>query len=315
MKISGNRKCPQLISILLWMIVFFSFYSCKEDLEDYNQDVQQLTRVQYYGVSETFPQYNPFNGGVRQSGINIYADTLEYKITNYGRLIPIISFLPAGSKQNWYPSVESNQPFYMNYKAGSHRFFFTYMGWDSNTSVTDANIPLSRLADVSFDLPAEKYHTLYFTDDKAAEGAVAAYRVVKVEDIREKAVQSGKVSVRFIQLSMDAGKVTVKQWMKDGTEKDLQLHLDFGDSTGYLELDTTEAQSGVLLFNIYPEGSTDYTTVGIPTETGHSFDVLLHGFTQVHSRQIVTGSTVDYRPVYKTVTFAQSFDATVRKMY
>lgn len=304
--------CKGLLRVAAFLpalLLFAALAGCNEQLKDWN-DLSRLTRVQYYGISETFPYYTKFNGAA--SGANIFVDTLN--ISGYS--LPSLSF---SGKQSWYPAVNSNaagnQPYYMNYPAGTHRFLFIYMGWGNDPSVTSPNIPLSRLADASFNLEAGKYYTLYFTDDVAQEGAVAAYRVVKVEDLREKSVAQGKVSVHFLHLSPDAGKVRITQLMKDGSEQDVSTQLSFTEVTDYFTFDTSQAQNGLLLFNIYAAGSNTALVAGVPATAGHSFDILLHGFVQTHQRQVVTGCTSDYKPVYTTVTLPLSFDTTVRQMY
>lgn len=304
-----------LIGILAYCFIGTFFSACDENFDNWNDNLAQVAGVQYYGISETFPYYTLFNGGYYQSGTIVYVDTLEYKTGMNGYYIPAVYF--STSKQSWYPSVRNagNQPYYMNYNAGNHRFLFTYMGWDNDVSVSEPTIPLSRLADVEFSLEGGKYYTLYFTDDTAQEGAVAAYRVVRVEDLREKAVTAGKVAVRFVHLAPDAGTVRIAQRMKDGSEQVLNAQTSFAEVTEHYALDTSQAQDGLLLFNVYAAGSSDAIIAGVPADTGHSFDILLHGFIQTHDRQVITGSTEDYQPVYSTVTLPVSFDATVRQMY
>ncbi|MGV8092090.1 MAG: hypothetical protein AB2L24_09535 [Mangrovibacterium sp.] len=283
--------------------------ACSDQLEIWDENAANTASIGFYGVSETFPYYN-----TEIAAIAIFADTTEYKADIHwtaAKKIPAFTFLKSPLKEYWFPNNfvdgRNNQPLYLNYAAGVHRFYFSVFGYP------DINEKM-RVAEAEFDFDAGSRTTLYFTDDAADEGAPAAYRVVKVPNYRRESVTAGKVSVRFIHLGMDAGAVSVRLLRNDDSESagNLPQQLSFAQASDYVPADTAGVvQDGVLLFRVYPAGSNLPLVVGVPAQVGHSFDILLHGFTLPHTRQVVQ----ENGPAYKTVELPVSFTATVRQMY
>ena len=206
----------------------------------------------------------------------------------------------------------------MDFAVGKHRFVYSYFGYTQDADNFRLNLPAARLAEAEFDLEEGKYHTLYFVDDNVEEGAKAAYRVIKVENLQQNSITEGKVNVRFVHLSADAGSIAVKLADSDGNElaSGMPENMSFSSASDYIPVDPEGlTQDGGLLFHIYLQGSSQPISVGVPANTGHSFDVLLHGFTKPHTLQLINKVAQNGAPSYKTIQVPVGFTATVRQMY
>lgn len=141
-----------------------------------------------------------------------------------------------------------------------------------------------------------------------------------MENEPKKNVSTDKITVRFIHLSVNAGNLRIRQLTADGSEKnsDLIQHIYFGNASAYIQLDAAaeDVSDGMLAFHVYTEGSNNPLSVGVPaTRLGSVYDLLLHGFTQPHTRRIFDAINTEGTVSYRTVELPAGFTATVRQMY
>ncbi len=293
--------------------------SCTDDIENYAPGGGQLTSVNFYGVSQTFPLYPQING--KYPGIGIFVDTIPFRwatINNdLSARVPYFEF-EGSATTGTYPflSADANALLYMDVPSGNKTIGFNLVIASQGASVV--HLPIVSLLDTTVLLPAGGHQIIYFTDTPAAEGAIASYRLVQAEQPRRTAIEDGKVSVRFVHLSADAGNFNVMLLKPDGTETPVELsrEMTFGKYSDYVALTPAgNEQFGQLVLNVYVAGREDPLVVGIPSEAGHSFEVLLTGLSQSHERRIITSVKEGAVPEYTKVTLPQSLKTIVRQTY
>lgn len=308
-----------LIILALILLGNMAITSCDDNLDAWDEGQHNLAGVNFFALSETLPYYE--NNVPR--GIGIFVDTVEYHtvINNVLSSIPYFNLYEYG-KISWFPynnnQPANNQPLYMNYAAGKHRFIFSYFTIEKGDVYQVVSQPTIRLAEAELDLDAGSNAIIFLTDDVADEGGMPAYKVTRLEQKPEKNVRPDKVSVRFIHLSMDAGALRISQLKQDGNEKDgyLLQDLNFGSASDYIQLDTVGFVSdGLLMFHVYTPDNNEPISVGVSAVLGSCFDVIIHGFTQPHTRRVITTVAEDGALTYKTVGLPAGFTTTVRQTY
>mgnify|MGYP000846027001 CR=1 FL=1 len=293
--------------------------SCSKDETNYRPGEGQLVSVNFYGASQTFPLYGQINGGY--PGIGIFVDTTVFNwATINSDLEAKIPFfkLDGSAKSATFPYLlgYDDALVYLDIPAGSTTLDFQLETATSNPNVVHQ--PVGSLLDTTVNLTPDTDQIIYFTDAPAANGAKAAYRVVTVEQPREKAVTSDRVSVRLVNLSSDAGSARMVLLNPDGSEtaEGLPQQLGFAQYSDYIGIDPSgKSQFGQLLLHLYVPDREDPLLVGVPALAGQSFEILLTGMKVVQDRQIVESVGTDGTLSYKTVTLPQSLGTTVRRTY
>lgn len=310
---------------LLCTLCLSGFSACQNDLKPWNGQLATTAALSFYALSETFPYYVADPQVSQMSGIGIFTDTTEYQTIIRGALssIPNFGFNP-GYKEYAYPEIignsYGNQPLYMNFSAGRHRFVYSYFGYANPSAETFiCNLPSARLADASFSFEAGSHSCLYLCDDLAAEGDTARYRVVKADQVVEGSIPAGKLSIRFINLSPDAGNISASLLQGDGSSMTTGLPqgLAFTGVSAYIAVDTAGAvQNKTLQLRITPDNGSPITVnIAAATSIGHCFDLVCFGFTQRHTRKIVNFVAQDGTPTYSDVQLPIGFKATLRENY
>ncbi|AIM35249.1 hypothetical protein KO02_00125 [Sphingobacterium sp. ML3W] len=300
---------------IFWLMLFLGsvFASCKKTINSAQYAAEGTAAVNFYTTSDVFLAF-------QKGGIGIFTDTVSNNkqyINGDHATLPHFNLVPY-SRVLEFPVISGgklNQPFYMDFRAGDHRFLFSYMIENDKGLVIN---PISDLADIKVSLKSNTHHCIYLADALADENAPAAYKVISMEESREKAVADGKVAVRFVHLSADVGALRLSLETRDGklNTNDLPQNFEFGQYTDYIKLDTAGAIDGILQFNLYNKNSDKKTlTTGIPAQSGHSFVVVLQGFKEEHKRKIPVSNDPSGNLVYQSISIPANLRAVIRKTY
>ncbi|MES2458229.1 MAG: hypothetical protein V4594_21910 [Bacteroidota bacterium] len=315
MKINHTRRA----GILILLIAIFTVTGCKKDFTAAAPGDGTTASLNFYGMSETFPFYNSINSSY--GGVGIFVDKEEnasYFINSQLATLPYFEFNGL-SKLIMFPYLAADplgKTMYLDYKAGEHQVIFSYLV--AKEADKTVGMPLLRMADTTIKMAAGSHSSMYLADAPAAEGARAVYKLVRTEQPLEKAVTVGKVSVRFVNLSPDAGNLRVSLVDANGTENTslLPQNLAFAGASDYTALDISGSTDRQLLIRVYSStGNIPLITSAIPAQAGHSFEMVIHGFKAAHQQQVVSGVNADGSPSFKTVTLPVSLSLTARQTY
>jgi hypothetical protein len=281
------------LSVILLAI---SLAGCKKEITPALPGDVSGMGLNFYPASDVIAAY----ANLRQLTA-IYVD--QYNITLPGSLnsaIPAFYYSGNGTAEE-YPGLY-NVFSYVRYNAGSHRLMFT----DTTNTV---------VVDTTLDFPAKTFHSIYFADAPVAANARAAYKMIAVEEKREP-VPAGKIGVRFVHLSADAGDLTVTQQKPGGTIVQLlPKAIGFLEATPYQYLDDSQAISGLLRFALTNASNGASALTGVQFYPGHSYVIVISGFLNDQQRQIPAGKNPDGSRQYTSITIQKNLRATVRRSY
>ena len=205
---------------------------------------------------------------------------------------------------NFYPTYGGYGLFsWMRISAGNHRFWFT----------CHTQFPV---ADTSIHIPKDSYQSVYLSESPEGD---AVYRVLVVPE--EHAGIPGKVRIRFVHLSPDAGTLRCYRSMGDGgkTTDGLPQDMAYGTATPYVSLDTngTAQTRGNLVLRLVDKNDPDNVVLstGVPAVPGSSFVLLLQGFRQQATRRLITGRDANGKSKDTTVTVTANLRVNVRRTY
>src|SRR6202000_2086383 len=202
----------------------------------------------------------PGNGG---AGVDFYLTSGVFKNYAVGKniIIDVDNYIPhpTGQTLTSYPNFYINSDLvdfpgssdnifqYVRYNAGKHRFMLT----DTTNTI---------VADTTLNLAPKSYSTIYYADGLTAPNAPAVYRTVIAQESRN-AAPAGKIGVRFVDLSADAGALSVYLQNASGGSANLASGLNFLKVTDYQYLDSTAVVSGLVRFTV----SNSSGSVALPT--------------------------------------------------
>ncbi|WP_162946268.1 DUF4397 domain-containing protein [Chitinophaga barathri] len=193
---------------------------------------------------------------------------------------------------------------YMRLQAGSHEFTFT-------------NAAKFKAGDISSDFPAGTLHQLYLADGIPASDSLATYNVLRVEEDRRQ--PAGKVRVRFVHLSPDAG--NFKMYRMDANNNrlfsGLPAEITYGAASPYAELDTAGAINQRLVLHYFQGADTlsSLLSTSVPAEPGTSYVIVINGFKGKHAIKNPTGRSQSGTVEYETINFEATLAGYVRRSY
>lgn len=259
--------------------------------------------LNFYSASDVMKSAYSAKGGAVAVFVDQYQELtmpLNYAEASFSHF-PVLSYFEGLSPE--YP-VNFNMgsiPNFAHYVAGSHRLMFTDT---TNTIVTELTI----------NPPAESFTTLYLADDITMPGAHAAYTAIAVQEDRSP-VDSGKVGIRFIHLSPDAGPLTCTLLMPDGnTGHPFAQALQFKEASAYQYFDAGTANAGIVHFNLNNDANGAEVITGAPFKPGKRYAIVIDGFLTSQQRQIA-GKNPDGSLNYTPIIIAQNLKAELRTIY
>lgn len=294
--------------------------SCKSEL-DFPFD--SAASVNYYLVSDVLETRYTINSKTPVLGVFLDGKEQSQTTANTEIQTPDIPYLNSSIGQKSFPFSNEvlikpthGQPFYMAHTAAEHAFLFAFT---TNTRFAGTPFFIEMVRHKQVLMP-NAYYTYYFADAPVIDGEEAAYKLIVAQQPRQNVAQQGKVAVRLINLSADAGALSIKLQQKNNTGQTSQAlpqALSYGQVPDYVLLDTAQEQDGLLVFNVYNAQTNQLLLVGsVPAATGHSFEVLLHGFINEAKRSVATKYDTKNGPsAYQTLTIAPNFRATVRQTF
>lgn len=193
---------------------------------------------------------------------------------------------------------------YMRLQAGTHEFTFT-------------NAAKFKTGDIHFDFPASSQQQLYLADGIPAVDGFATYSVLRVEEDRRQS--AGKVRVRFVHLSPDAGSLKTYRLDADNNRifNGLPAEITYGSASPYAELDTAGAINQRLVLH-YFQGTDTLSSVlstSVPAEAGTSYVIVINGFKGKYAIKNPTGRSQAGAVEYETINFEATLTSYVRRSY
>lgn len=164
--------------------------------------------------------------------------------------------------------------------------------------------------DTTLHLPSQQFTSVYISDDPAVDGE---FKVLALSEEHRRT--EGKVRVRFIHLSSDAGKIKVSRRDATGAEihEDLSTGLTNGEVTEYLEIDTvgTSATNNNILLTFYDAENPDKILYvkALPAIPGSSFVAVILGNREATTRKLKSIGTT-----YETVEIDPNFRVSLRRI-
>jgi hypothetical protein len=292
----NNHKHLRFILQLGGLLLLLS--ACKKEVTAVLSDNQQSIALNFYAASDVLKT-------VGKGIVPIFIDKYEPGriINGYNAAYPFFDYnIQAPSLD--YPAIYgTNAPIYFaRFTDSAHRYMFT----DTAKAI---------VADTTITFPANSYQCFYLADAATADNAPAQYLVRAVEEPR--AVPEGKVGVRFIHLSADAGDLTCKLQKADGSlENGLPAALKFGEASNYQYYDSSNvAANNLLRFSLTNAFTGATLPTGIAFHPGRNYIVVITGFLKDQRRQIATGKNPDGSVQYVPLTIGKNLRAEIRTSY
>lgn len=293
MKNIQKFKCLGFVCILMAVLPFMG---CKKEVAGVNDDVA----LNFYSASDVMSAIS----SPARSTTAIYIDEVQQQkgpIINNTSL-PFPYFTYGYSSVPEYPSlIRQGLINYARFNAGNHRLFFTD---PLNTVVVDTLIK-----------PEINSSYCVYLADAPGTNAKVSYRAIAVAEDRT-ATPSGKVGVRFIHLSPDAGDLTVSLTNSAGnTISTIPQPLKYPVAGGYQFFDAAEVSGGVLHFNLINTVTGANISTGIPFSEGQRFVIVITGFLKDQQRQVATAKNPDGSLIYNNITIPAALRAELRTAY
>lgn len=285
------------IKITLCLFLLTVVTSCEQDFNILLPDGEESVGLNFYISSDVMlTAYSTERENTAAYIDSLREDSdLSYHTSN--RLFPSFTYGYINNPE--YPSLTRSSPYsYVYFNSGNKRIFFT----DSENKA---------VVDTLFTFDADKYYSLYLTDELNGSNNDADYQAVLSEEPRT--AEAGKIGVRFIHLSADAGDLECYALSADGTVlPDALASLSFKDVSGYTFLAPDEAVNGILRLQIENE-EINFTT-GVPAIPGRNHVVVIRGFANEQNREIQrTGE--DGSITKEMVSVASNLRTTIRRSY
>lgn len=229
--------------------ILTSLLSCKMDEETTLPAQKQNIRINMMATSEFFPkEFTSLN--------KVYFDHINKDSAQ---------FLGSHFPERPYPSIPVGNEFnvlYTRLNSGNRKIIFT-------------NAKDSILYQTQHEFLPNGTYNLLIADDVVQDSTKIQYRNVFSDD--SEPTQSGKIGVKFINLSPDSGALTVFQNLKSGNKKQINT-LGFSQSTSYMFLDEQSVVSnGIIPFSFQNDKKKIFFETGISFKPGVNYLIILKG--------------------------------------
>jgi hypothetical protein len=192
---------------------------------------------------------------------------------------------------------------YMRISAGSHRVMFT--GREAT----------GLLSDTTIDFKHPSFNCLYLVESTAND---SAYRLVVVPEDR-KSPAAGKVGIRIINLCPDIDALNSSRLDRNSNiiTTDMPQNILSGTFTSYLEIDTASSISNRLFVSFFTGSDKENAliTAAVPATVGHTFALVVQGFSHDVKRRIAVRRNGDGSLFYDNVNVMNNLRVNVRATY
>lgn len=291
-----NKQKFNCLGFTCILLAILPFTSCKKEVAGINSDVG----LNFYSASDVMSAI----GSQARSTTAIYVDRVYQQsgpiINNTSLPFPYFTYGYSGVPE--YPSlIRQGLVNYARFKEGNHRLFFTD---PLNNVVVDTLIKPEK----------NGYYSVYLADALDADAKIS-YRAVSVAE-NQIAAPIGKVGVRFINLSPDAGNLTVSLINSTGIAiTTIPEPLKYPAAGEYQFFDATNVFGGVLHFNLTNQATGANINTGIPFSDGQRFIIVITGFLKDQQRRAATAKNPDGSLIYNNITVPGALRAELRTAY
>lgn len=192
---------------------------------------------------------------------------------------------------------------YMRVAAGSHRVMFT--GKDG----------IGLLADTMIDFKHSSFSCLYLAESTAND---SAYRLLTVPEDR-KSPATGKVGIRIINLCPDVDTFKCARVDRNGNAITANMPQNVlpGTFTSYIEIDTALSLHNKLFIRFFTGSDieNELVTAAVPAAAGHTFALVIQGFSNNVVRRIAVRRNPDGSLFYANVNVTARLRVNVRATY
>ena len=293
-----------LLKRLVWMTggLLLLLSSCKKFTENLPGNVQD-NALNFYTVSDVLSV--AYGSPSASSSVTaVFVDSLrpnafDHFSASYA-IFPVFNY---NTYQTWgaqYPFPFGSYPFliyaYYNQLPAGHRLFFT----DTSAAVV--------LKDTTIQPAGSSYTCIYFADAPVTtQNQPVQFNVFAYNEDRS-VVPSGKIGVRFINLSPDAGALTCNLLTGSGGTQDMlnSASLSYGQASDYRYLDSSViTDQGAVAFNLYNSTTGTGLKTGVLFSAGRRYVILVAG--ALNDRQVQFGT--------KTLKVSNNLRVIVRDSY
>lgn len=294
-----KRQCKRMkIYILLGAFGLLVLSACKKDVTAALPDDKESVALNFYAASDVLKT-------VGKGIVPVFIDKYEPErvIGSFNAPYPYFDYNPQGQRLD-YPAIYGSNSglYYTRFVAGEHHYMFT----DTSKSI---------VVDTTMTFAEKSYTCLYLTDAATADNAPAKYTIRALEETRS--VPEGKIGVRFIHLSADAGELTCNLLKADGSVVDiLPSAIKFGEASPYQYYDAASiSPNNLLRFSLLNSVTGATVVTGVAFTPGRSYVIVVSGFLHDQRRQIAAGKNPDGSTKYGSVTIGKNLRAEIRTSY
>ncbi|MET0636072.1 MAG: hypothetical protein ABWZ25_08575 [Chitinophagaceae bacterium] len=278
--------------------LLFLFNACKKEFTSAIPGDKESISLNFYAASDVLKT-------IGKGVVPVFIDKYEPNrvINSFNSPYPFFDYDVQGQKLD-YPYIFGTHSglYYARFDAGSHHYMFT----DTTRCI---------VVDTTLMLPAKTYTCFYLTDAAVADNSPAKYIVKAVNELRS--VPDGKVGVRFVHMSADAGDLTCSFQKADGSlVNSLPETLKFGEASAYQYYDANDVSANkLLLFSLNNTNTGATILTGVSFNPGRSYIIVISGFLRDQMRQIPTVKNPDGSFSYVSATIGKNLRAEIRTSY
>lgn len=297
-----NRKHLQFKAFAALALILCFFSACQPDFDNVVPDAAE---VNYFAASD----YLTAQGVTEPSPyFRVYVDTDNYPY-KANTQFPYFIYSPYGDGVSEYPTINATgrpgekAALYQSIPVGGHTFFFH--GDGISELVTTKQLELEGNS-----------RTLLYLIDAPAEGTTPVWDVIPVPE-RTEALDAAKTTVRFLNLSPDAGELTLRFKNPDGSyAPEAQTAAAYPQYTAYLAVDPTAlANKSQLRFDITDATGAVALTGYVSATPGAVYHIIARGFTQEQQIDIPYERTEQGEITTKTYTVSPLLRVSTRRIY
>lgn len=299
------KKYTFQFKILTTLALLLGVFSACE--QDFDNAVPDAAEVNYFSVSDflaiqgtsgssgsRFPVYMDEDNAERPDPLFISYPFFEY--SNYGAT----EEFPMVNKPS---AMAETAVFYQSIPADGRTFFFHCDTLRETVLTKQINL-------------AYNSRTLFYLADGLVKSGAANWEIVTVSETA-KSIDEDKVAVRFLNLSPDAGELTLRFKNREGNYTSEALtKTTYPQYTNYLAVDTTGmTYRNQLRFDITDAAGTVSLSGYVSALPGAVYHVITRGFTQEQQVEIPYYRTTEGEILKKQYTVSPRLRVGIRRIY
>ncbi|HBK33221.1 MAG TPA: hypothetical protein DDZ96_01575 [Porphyromonadaceae bacterium] len=203
------------------------------------------------------------------------------------------------------PHMEEKVAYYLRLAAGKNRFIFYCDPLPFISKTTERELP-------------PQSNTLFYLADSLRDDNITDYTVVTADE-RLESENREKVNFRFVHLSPDAGKITLRFKKRDGGYATAapDVSASFPGYTGYFAVDTTGLVNNRnrLPFDVLDESGGVLLSSALHAGVGGNYHIVLRGFIETRQLKYPYMRQSDGNILYKNITIKQNVRTAIRRVF